>query len=216
MRKHEIGSAVPEHWQSSWEGKFETFSHFEFAAGIPQVICAIATRKPNGKMNICLHAWNGFQGTEDAFRCYLPGLFSWCHTVVSLRKTPEFTVNFLSHTHMEALRKTISDNDWDADEFALAGFHEEPSAVIGTPRIAEAFLTLECQLEALAPLGNPDNLMAVGKVVHAAAHEGYMDGIDRRYGPEGFMFNIHSPQKAASGEEGATGVGVMALLEVQS
>lgn len=214
MRKHEVGAAVPEHWRSNWDGKFKTFSHFEFAAGIPQVICAISTRKPNGQPNICLHAWNGFQGMGDGFRCFLPGLFDWCHTVAALRHCPEFCVNFLSPAHMAALKKTIHENDWDADEFALAGFHEEAAAAVSVPRIAEAFLTLECRLEALAPLGNSDNLMAVGKVVHAAAHDGYMDGADKRFGPEGFMFNIHSPQYDATGEEGRETVATLRLEDV--
>lgn len=215
MRKHEIGQAVPRHWRSGWNEKFNTFSHFEFAAGIPQVICAISTRKPNGKMNICLHAWNGFQGAGDGFRCFLPGLFEACHTVAALRETPEFCVNFLSRAHMEALCRTIAGNEWDADEFALAGFHEEAAEEIAVPRIAEAFLVLECKLEALAPLGAGQCVMAVGKVVHAAADEGYMDGLDRRYGPEGFMFNVHSPQDDTTGAEGATGVATLRIDEVQ-
>lgn len=147
MRAHEIGPSMPQGWESSWPGKFDCFSPFEFAAGIPQVMCAVVTVKPNGQPNVCLHAWNAFQGGGDGYRCFLPGIPEDGHTAMGLRHQGEFTVNFLSKHHIQAL-------------------------------------------------------MVAGLVRHAAADEGYMNGIDRRYGPDGFIYNVHSPQDAATGAEG--------------
>lgn len=201
MRAHEIDPSMPQVWESSWPGKFDCFSPFEFAAGIPQVMCAVATVKPNGQPNICLHAWNAFQGGGDGYRCFLPGIPEDGHTAMGLRHQGEFTVNFLSKHHIQALMATIEHNDMDADEFAVSGLHPEPSAAIAVPRIREAFLTLECTLESFTRL-SPKYWMAIGLVRHAAADEGYMNGIDRRYGPDGFIYNVHSPQDAATGAEG--------------
>lgn len=200
MKTYEIGRDRPDGWEASWPGKFECFSHFEFAAAIPQVICAVVTVKPNDKPNICLHAWNTFQGRSGAYRCLLPGLAARSHTAMGLERKGEFTVNFLSKRHLKALMATIEHNELDDDEFAAAGLHQEESAEISVPRIREAFLCLECTLESLAEL-TPGEVMAVGLVRHAAAEEGYMNGIDRRYGPEGFFYNIHSPQNAVTGAE---------------
>lgn len=213
MKKYEIGSVKPENWEPSWPGEFEGFSHFEFAAGIPQVICAITTRKANGLPNVCLHAWNAFSGPAGAFMCLLPGLCEYYHTVENLRREPAFCVNFLSRQHMAALHKTITENAPDVDELAVAGLHAEKAAKVAAPRIAEAFLTLECALESLGPCESESSLMAMGRVLHAAAAEGYMNGIDKRYGPEGFVFNIHAPRDAETGDRAPYGYGTLRVDE---
>lgn len=211
--KFEIGPERPENWQASWPGKYDRFSHFEFAAGIPQVICAVSTRKPDGQPNLCLHAWNTFQGDGGKFLCLLCGLSGEGHTVANLRREGDFCVNFLSREHMDGLRATIAHNGEDEDEFAAGGFHAEASTTVTAPRVAESFLVLECLLVSLTQLPGQKTWTAVGEIVHAAAREGYMNGVDRRYGPDGFIYNIHSPQDASSGVEALCGVATLKIEE---
>ena len=42
--------------------------------------------------------------------------------------------------------------------------------------------------------------MIIGRVRNIAADEPYIEGLDKRFGREGFMFNIHEPADYATGQ----------------
>lgn len=56
MKKIEIGTEFPRHFQSLYPEEFSLFSHLETASSIPSVLFAITTWKENGRPNICFHA----------------------------------------------------------------------------------------------------------------------------------------------------------------
>jgi flavin reductase (DIM6/NTAB) family NADH-FMN oxidoreductase RutF len=198
--KIEIGEARPGYFKEYWPLQYEIFSHFEFAAGIPHVLFAIATVKENGKPNICLSSWSAFTGSGGGYFAVLGGVMKRSHTYANILRTGEFTVNFLSKDYYDGLTKTIEHNEPDADEFSEGGFTPEDAASVSAPRIKEAFLSLECTLEKADDLPDGSLPLIIGRVRHLAMQEAYAGSFGAKYGEDGFMFNIHSPADLKTGE----------------
>lgn len=75
-----IEARRPAHFHPDWPGQFELFSHFEFACGIPQLLFAITTYKPNGMPNVCPQSWSSFVSGENGYYAVLGGLMRRTHT----------------------------------------------------------------------------------------------------------------------------------------
>lgn len=206
--KIDIGEKRPEHFKEYWPGQYELFSHFEFAAGIPKMLFAIATVKENGKPNICLSSWSTFTGNSSAYYAVLGGVSKRNHTYENILRTGEFTINFLNRSYYGALSETIVHNETDDDEFVAGGFTVEASKTIAAPRIKEAFLNIECTLEKVDELPDGSLLLIIGRVRHIAMQEEFAGNFDAKYGGNGFMFHIHSPMDLRTGE-GNTGGAVV-------
>jgi flavin reductase (DIM6/NTAB) family NADH-FMN oxidoreductase RutF len=210
--KTEIGSSLPKHFVEYWPGQYEVFSHFEYACGIPHVLFAVTTLKENGKPNINFHAWSCFQGDEGGFFVVMAGIYQHTHTYANIMREGEFCVNFLSVQYYDALVKTIQHNGMETDEFEAGGFTPEPSRTISAPRISESFLTLECTRHSIADIsGAGRTALIIGKVQQIAAETDYAKGIDKKYSPDGFMFNIHSPKNLTTGGDDVSAVATLHL-----
>lgn len=200
--KIEVGGKVPAHFKEHWPGQYDVFSHYEYACGIPHALFAVTTLKENGKPNINFHAWSCFQGDGAGFFAILAGIYTHTHTYKNIMRTGEFCVNFLSKQYFDALMKTISENNDDTHEFAAAGLTAEQAETISPPRIAESFLSLECALHSITDIsGAGKTALIIGKVKHIAAADEYARGKDKKYGADGFMFNIHGPINLSTGQD---------------
>ena len=191
--KIEIGTERPANFNEYWPGQYEIFSHFEYVTGIPHVLFAVTTFKENGLPNVNFHSWSSFQGDGDGFFAILAGLYQHTHAFADILRSGEFCVNFL----------------------AARVFTEEKPAAVNAPRIAEAFLTLECRKEKVLDLsGAGKTALVIGRVLHAAAEEKFAHGLDDKYGPDGFMFNIHAPIDLITGEGNRGGIGTIKLERI--
>ena len=194
MKKIETGGARPETFPEQWPGQCEVFSHLEYACGIPSILYAVTTYKENGLGNVCCGAWASFPGDGGGFYALVP-LPASTHTLTNIRRTGEFCVNFLPVRHFDALMRTVRQNGMEDDEFTEGGFTPEPARTVGAPRIAESFLTLECRAERIEALSDSGRMMLVkGRVLNAVSAPDHAQGVDKRYGPEGFVLNINEPR----------------------
>lgn len=176
-------------------------SHLECAAGIPQALFAITTRKENGQPNVCFHSWSCFHGDKTAFFAVLGGLFQHTHTYANILREGVFCLNFLPLSAYEGLCKTILYNQEDLDEIQAGGFTLEPAATMDVPCIRESFLQLECTLEEAKDLsGAGITAMVTGRVRQVRVEEAYAKELDRRYGPAGFMLLASAPQNLQTGQ----------------
>ena len=213
MKKIEMGTVKPENFSATWDGQYNFFSHLEYACGIPNLLFAITTLKENGKPNVCFHSWSTFCGDGQKFHAILGGLSQHGHTYKNTARTGEFVVNFLSKDYYDNLNKTIQQNGEDTDEFEAGGFTKEAATVVGVPRIAEAFLCLECKLTHTLDLSGAGIISLVaGKVENIAVKEEFAKGIDEKYGENGFMFNIHAPKDLITGQGDTSAVAVMKII----
>jgi len=197
--KIEIGAQLPAHFQPDWPGQYELFSHFEFACGIPQLLFAVTTYKPNGLPNVCPQSWSSFVSGKDGYYAILGGLLPGSHTYENILRERCFCVNFLSPALCGAMMRSIEHNGDEADEFAACGFTPEPCAAIRAPKIAEGFLTLECEFRQLLTPQDGALSLIVGRTLRAYVEEEYAHGVDAKYGADGFSLNVHTPIDLFSG-----------------
>ena len=199
--KLQVGTERPGHFQPGYPEQWDIVSHLECAAGIPQALFAITTRKENGRPNVCFHSWSCFHGDKTAFFAVLGGLFQHTHTYANILREGVFCLNFLPLSAYEGLCKTILYNQEDLDEIQAGGFTLEPAATLDVPCIRESFLQLECTLEDAKDLsGAGITAMVTGRVRQVRVEEAYAKELDRRYGPAGFMLLASAPQNLQTGQ----------------
>lgn len=199
--KLQVGTERPGHFQPGYPEQWDIVSHLECAAGIPQALFAITTRKENGRPNVCFHSWSCFHGDKTAFFAVLGGLFQHTHTYANILREGVFCLNFLPLSAYEGLCKTILYNQEDLDEIQAGGFTLEPAATMDVPCIRESFLQLECTMEEAKDLsGAGITAMVTGRVRQVRVEEAYAKELDRRYGPAGFMLLASAPQNLQTGQ----------------
>ena len=199
--KLQVGTERPGHFQPGYPEQWDIVSHLECAAGIPQALFAITTRKENGQPNVCFHSWSCFHGDKTAFFAVLGGLFQHTHTYANILREGVFCLNFLPLSAYEGLCKTILYNQEDLDEIQAGGFTLEPATTLDAPCIRESFLQLECTLEEAKDLsGAGITAMVTGRVRQVRVEEAYAKELDRRYGPAGFMLLASAPQNLQTGQ----------------
>lgn len=199
--KIEIGKNFPPNFKAAYPEEFELFSHFETTAGIPTVLFAITTWKENRKPNVCFHAWSSFHGDKSAFFAVMGNLYQHTHTYANIQRQKCFCLNFLSINYYDKLIQTISQNDYETDEFAVGNFTLAQAKTIQAPIIQEAFLNMECTLKDIQDLsGAGITAMVIGQVQQILVDEEYAQGYQNRYGKDGFMMLIPAPQNLITGD----------------
>lgn len=212
--KLEVLTQKPDSFQEEWPGHYDVFHWFEFVCGIPHPLFMLSTYKDNGQPNACLHSWSSFSGDGGGFYAVMPGILQRSHTYQNILRTKEFCINFLSSDYLEMCQKTISNNDAETDEFSAGGFTLETAKTINAPRIKESFLSLECSLEMEKDLSQKGiSALIIGKVQAIALDGGFSENIYKRYGPDGFMFNIHQPKNPLNAEGKLSGIGVIDVIK---
>ena len=210
--KIEIGKEFPGYFKSLYPEEFQLFSHFETTAAVPGALFAITTWKENGKPNVCLHSWSCFHGDKTAFFAVMGNLYQHTLTYANILRERCFCVNFLPISCYDRLTETIFHNEYDSDEFQTGDFTLEEARSIHAPVIREAFLTMECTLRDVQDLsGAGMAAMVIGKVEHMSVEEDYAQGYAKRYGEEGFMMLVPSPQNLVTGEPDLSAIGTVKI-----
>jgi len=144
---------------------------------------------------------------------FLTPLVQKTHTYHNILKRREFCVNFLSARYFDACYQTVLNNDYETDEIAIGGFTSEGARFIAIPRIKEAFLSLECQLKTDLDLSEKGiQSLVIGQVLLAAIEEDYLNGSEKKYGQDGFMFYGYDLQNFFSGNQGERKVASLNIL----
>jgi flavin reductase (DIM6/NTAB) family NADH-FMN oxidoreductase RutF len=210
--KIEIGGKKPDNFIDRWPGEFRIFSHFEMALGIPHSLFLITTLKENGKTNACFQSWSSFTGDSGGYFAITP-ILQTTHTYQNILRAKEFCINFINARYFDACYKTIINNSDDTDEIAAGGFTPEPARCIGVPRIREAFLSIECAFHSNIDLsGKGITSLIIGKVLSAAMDEEYLNGSEKKYGKDGFMYYLYDLQNFALGDQGERKVASLNIL----
>ena len=104
-------------------------------------------------------------------------------TLRNIRKTEAFVVNMVDHRVIDAMHICSSDVPSDESEIDYAGVTLAPSRLIGVQRIAQAPVSLECQLFQLTNLG-PRRTLVLGEVLCVHVLDEIIDPETRRVIPE--------------------------------
>ena len=210
--KIELDAERPGNFRVEWDGQYDVFSYLEFVCTVPSPMFLVTTRKENGLPNAAMQAWSCFGGDSGGYFAVMQGVMQRTHTYKNILREKEFCINFLTPQYYENCRKTVFKNEEEADEIAIGGMTAESSAVIGAPRIREAFLSIECTLESHTDLsGAGINSMIVGRVRHVSVDSNH-GSIANICSPNAFMYNVHSPKDAQTGLGETSAVAALSFL----
>jgi flavin reductase (DIM6/NTAB) family NADH-FMN oxidoreductase RutF len=210
--KIELSDSRPGNSIEKWPGEFEVFSHYETTLGIPHSLFLITTVKENGKPNACFQSWSSFCGDCGGYFALTP-LLQKTHTYHNILRTKEFCINFLSVRYFDACYETVFHNEEDTDEIEIGGFTTEPGHCIHVSRIREAFLSLECVFDSQLDLSRKGlSALVIGKVVRAAIEDDYVNGSEKKYGPDGFMYYLYEPEDFVVGDQGTRKVAALNVI----
>ena len=96
-------------------------------------------------------------------------------TLENIEGTGEFVINIVSLALSNTMHESSKNHPPEADEFEKAGLAPAPCQVVNAPRVGEAGVSMECQLDRVIPLGS-DHLV-MGKMVRFhVKDELYEDG----------------------------------------
>lgn len=101
-------------------------------------------------------------------------------TLLNVRETKQFVVNFVSYELAEKMNQTSANYPYGVSEFEKAGLSQAASTRIKPPRVAEAPIAMECELLNIVPVGPGgagSGHVVIGKILYMHARENvYKDG----------------------------------------
>jgi flavin reductase (DIM6/NTAB) family NADH-FMN oxidoreductase RutF len=94
-------------------------------------------------------------------------------TARNIRRTGEFVVNVVTEDIAQKMNICATEFPAEVSELEMAGFTPTPSAVVKTPRLAEAHAALECREYATLEIGR--SRIVLGRVVSVFIEDQYVD-----------------------------------------
>ena len=145
---------------------------------VPRAIAWVATRSPEGTANIAPYSFFTVASPNPPTLCFSVGPSARegepvKDTLANLRASGDMTVNIARTDLLDAVNTTASMLPGDVDEFVVAGLTEEPSTLVGAPRIAEAPISMECRLDRLVEVG--ENHLVLARVLLWRFEDGLRD-----------------------------------------
>jgi flavin reductase (DIM6/NTAB) family NADH-FMN oxidoreductase RutF len=193
----------PDSFKAAWPDEFTLFSWQDFLTAIPSPIFVVTSWKANGKENACLASWSTFVGDKGEFICIL-GAVSRVrgHLYPTLKETGCCVLNFPSRDVYDKCAATIKNNGFDDDEITKSGLTAEKAVAVNAPRIKECFLNIECEyLWEHEHFPNSYDTIIALRAKHICMDTAKTNEHGAgRYGKTGYMYNIHSPRNAQTGE----------------
>lgn len=149
----------------------------------PRPIAWVSTVDANGKLNAAPFSFFNVFGEDPA----VVG-FSILHrsesdpkdTGENILRNGEFVVNLVSEDNLDKMNISAIEFPREFSEFAEAGLTPAKSSRIGTPRIAESRVALECRVMQIVPLG-PLRSLVLGEVVHMHISDDAVIDADKCY-----------------------------------
>ncbi|MBN1151125.1 flavin reductase [candidate division WOR-3 bacterium] len=189
----------------------------ELITAIPSAVFLVTSYKDNGRPNACLQSWSTFFSDKGEFLCIFGHVNKSGHMYRSLINTKECVINFPSSEIFDKCLKTIKNNEFEDDEITKSGLTIEKSKTVNAPRVAECFLSLECEfLWEKDTFSDGKGASICVRVKHIAMDKEYFDeGKKGRYGKTGYIYNINEPLNPLSGQTDGFWLGVIDKFRTQ-
>lgn len=135
---------------------------------VPRPIAWVSSLSPEGVPNLAPYSFFTVASRNPPTLCVSIGEReggepSPKDTLRNVEETGEFVVNVVSLPLSNAMHESSKAHPPGADEFEAAGLTAESCEVVAAPRVGEAAISMECELDRVLPVGT-DHLV-LGKVV---------------------------------------------------
>jgi flavin reductase (DIM6/NTAB) family NADH-FMN oxidoreductase RutF len=148
----------------------------------PRPIAWVCTRSDQGVLNLAPFSFFTLVSVNPPIVAFAPlrkpdGTEK--DTVLNLEQCPEFTLNIVSHSVVDAMNKTSAPLARADSEISFAGLSTTPSLTVKPPRICQALIHFECRLRDLQRFGDQPmaGRLILGDILHVhVADELYDNG----------------------------------------
>ena len=125
---------------------------------VPRPIAFVSTSNKNGENNIAPFSYfNGVCSSPPTIM-FAPSRRGWDgsekDTLINIRETIQFAVNIVSESFAEKMVHCSTDYEKDVDEFIVSGLNPIRSKKITSPRLQEAKISFECELNQIVEIGD--------------------------------------------------------------
>ncbi len=160
---------------------FENFYRVLTGVVVPRPIAFVSTRSTDGVDNLAPYSFFNAVAYDPP-----TVVFSSSRTVErkskdtlrNIEETGEFVVNIVVDSIAESMNKTAAEFPEDVDEFEIAGLTAVPSELVDVSRVAESPVNMECQLQQVVNIGDPEtgNGLVIGTILLMHIWDEIIDG----------------------------------------
>ncbi|KAI8449490.1 hypothetical protein BY996DRAFT_4589095 [Phakopsora pachyrhizi] len=121
---------------------------------VPRPIALCSTLSENGKPNLAPFSYFNAVGSNPPtlMVSFTKSPRAEKDTALNIKSTKEFVVAIISEPFIEAANYTSIDSPQEVSEWELSGLNPEPSMKVKPPRVREASINMECELDNLKKL----------------------------------------------------------------
>ena len=151
---------------------FENFNRVLAGVVAPRPIAFVSTISDNGLVNLSPFSFFTEVAEEPPMILFASNTTD---TLLNIRDTREFVVNFVSKSIADAMMLTSGEYPKDVNEFDVAGLTQVPSEKIIPPRVKESPVNIECKLDQIIEL-DADHDLILGEVVFLHIYDEMISG----------------------------------------
>lgn len=153
---------------------------YKLATGlvVPRPIGWIGTVSAAGDANLAPYSFfNCVSGVPPTF-VFAPARSMRRDTLDNVREVGEFTINIVTIEVVEAMNASAASLEADEDEFAAIGVTAVPSTMIRPPMVGECKANIECVVNDIVDIGDPENGngLVIGEAVAFHVEDDLLDG----------------------------------------
>ncbi|WP_222983170.1 flavin reductase family protein [Flagellimonas meishanensis] len=152
----------------------------------PRPICFASTVDKDGNVNLSPFSFFNVFSSNPPVMIFSPSRSgrdnTTKHSHQNVKEVPEVVINIVNHDMVEQMSLSSTAYDKGVNEFVKAGFTQVPSETVKPPRVGEAPVSFECDVEQVIELGQTPGagnlILARVKLIHineAYVTEGILD-----------------------------------------
>ncbi|HSG04770.1 MAG TPA: flavin reductase family protein [Nitrospiria bacterium] len=133
---------------------------------IPRPIALITTTSPEGVPNAAPFSFFNAVATNPPHVVFSSDRWKGKKkgTIINIEASKEFVVNIVDEALADGMARTADTHPPGTNKIEAAGLNIKPAKTVGTPRIAEAPVALECRLVSLQLLDEAAVDLVIGRV----------------------------------------------------
>lgn len=160
---------------------FPNFNRVLTGVVVPRPIAFVSTVSEDGIVNLAPFSFfNAVAYSPPTVVLGISRQADWKEkdTLSNIEATREFVVNVVSDEIAEAMNATAAEFPADVDEFEISGLTPAPSESVRAPRVAESPVNMECRLDQVVPIGDPQtgNALVIGHIVLMHVRDDIING----------------------------------------
>ncbi len=149
---------------------FPNFNRVLTGVVVPRPIAFVSTVSEDGIVNLAPFSFfNAVAYSPPTLVLGISRQADWKEkdTLSNIEATGEFVVNVVSDEIAAAMNATAAEFPADVDEFEISGLTPAPSEAVRAPRVAESPVSMECRLDQVVDIGDPEtgNALVIGHII---------------------------------------------------